>query len=341
MRHKGQWILIEGPFKAASDANNDEFTVFSPDFYDLASASLWRGARSYELSTSAFHEILQEFLLQTQNNVPPLLKASWQEPAKADFNEALSQIQKRIHDGIIQKAVPVVFARSSQKVLPEEKARMLLNLLKAPANLYVYGFWQNGSGLLGATPEVLFDYSSHVLKTMALAGTCPKNEASNRESLLTDKKEMQEHGLVLEDILEVLKGFGEAKTKGPYIAELPTLYHLKTDIEIHCNQDPDFISLVNSLHPTPALGVAPRSSGYKWMKDLPGQESRKAFGAPFALLTRKEALCLVAIRNLQWNNTECMIGSGCGVLAASELEREWQELYQKRLSVRKILGLEA
>ncbi|UOF00775.1 chorismate-binding protein [Bdellovibrio reynosensis] len=273
--------------------------------------------------------------------MPPLLKASWQEPAKNDFSKALLQIQKRIHDGEIQKAVPVVFARSSQKVLREEKAQMILSLLKAPANLYVYGFWQSENGLLGATPEVLFDYSNQVLKTMALAGTCPKNEAAHRESLLADKKEMQEHGLVLEDILEVLKDLGEAKTRGPYIAELPTLYHLKTDIEIHCNQDPDFISLVNNLHPTPALGVAPRGFGYKWMKELPGQESRKAFGAPFALLTRKEALCLVAIRNLQWNNTECMIGSGCGVLAASELEREWQELYQKRLSVRKILGLEA
>ncbi|MNL49201.1 chorismate binding enzyme [compost metagenome] len=54
----------------------------------------------------------------------------------------------------------------------------------------------------------------------------------------------------------------------------------------------------------------------------------------------EEALCLVAIRNMQWNGQFAMIGSGCGVVAASELEREWRELYQKRLSVKKILGFE-
>lgn len=338
MRHRDQWILIEGPFKPSSDANSDEFTVFFPDFYDLKSSLPWKGARTYFLTTQELRENCEIYLEKSHGEF--LTKAPWVEPQIEDFEEAFKEIQKRIQSKVIQKAVPVVFARSAQTVGARERAHMLLQLLNAPSTLYVYGFWQDGEGVLGATPEVLFEYSQGLLKTMALAGTCPKSEEKHRNSLLQDEKELHEHSLVLEDLKKVLSSWGPVKTQGPMIMELPTLYHLKTDLEVQCSKKPVFLSLIEELHPTPALGVAPRSSGYKWMQIFQGQEGRRGFGAPFAFLGEHEALCLVAIRNLQWNRTVSMIGSGCGVIAASELEREWRELYQKRLSVRKILGLE-
>ncbi|WP_253715712.1 chorismate-binding protein [Bdellovibrio bacteriovorus] len=264
---------------------------------------------------------------------------NWQEPEKSDFATDLEIIQGKIQKGEIQKAVPVIFARTSQTVTAVHRAQMLLSLINAPPSLYVYGFWQNGEGVLGATPETLFEYSKGTLKTMALAGTCPKEDATHREFLLQDEKEMHEHLLVLEDIKSVLKPLGEIKTEGPQILELPTLFHLFTKINVDCQRVPSFTNLIESLHPTPALGVAPRNYGYKWMEELPGQEGRARYGAPFAFLSKEEALCLVGIRNIQWNKASSMIGSGCGIVAASDLEREWRELYQKRLSVRKILGL--
>lgn len=340
MRHKDQWILIEGPFEPASDANSDEITVFCPDFYDLGSSKPLRGAKTYRLTTEDMRHHCEAYLAQHPSSEAPVMKASWKEPQKEDFAQALTVIQNRIRKNEIQKAVLVVFSRSEQTVTATERAQMILNLLKAPPTLYVYGLWQNGQGVLGATPETLFDYSHGILKTMALAGTCPKSEASERDSLLKDAKEMQEHLLVLQDIKEVLSLWGEVKTQGPYIVELPTLYHLKTDIEIHCRKKPEFLSLIKDLHPTPALGVAPRAQGYNWMAELPGQDDRGPYGGPFAIFTGEEALCLVGIRNLQWNRNLAMIGSGCGIVADSELEREWREVFQKRQSVRKILGLE-
>lgn len=340
MRHRDQWILIEGPFTSASSVHSGEITVFWPNFYDLSSSSPLRGTQTFVLSDLQVKSICESYLAQTKPDSTPLVKAPWQEPHKEDFAEALRCIQSRIFAGEIQKAVPAVFARSEQTVTPWERAQMLLQLLKAPKTLYVYGIWQNGEGLLGATPEVLFEYTEGLLKTMALAGTCPKSEAQERESLLKDRKEMQEHELVVEDLINLLQKWGEVSSVGPYVVELPTLYHLRTDLEVPCKSVPSFLSLIEKMHPTPALGVSPRVAGYQWMKSLPGQEGRRGFGAPFAFLSGEEALCLVAIRNIQWNKTQTIIGSGCGVVQDSELEREWRELYQKRLSVKKILGLE-
>ncbi|MGZ3775141.1 MAG: chorismate-binding protein [Pseudobdellovibrionaceae bacterium] len=341
LRHEAQWILIEGPFTPVSDANSDEITIYCPDFYDLEVVGPLKGTKTYELSAEELRKKLESFLeTQPQAVTVPLSKASWQEPVKDDFAVALDKTQERIQKNEIQKSVPVVFARSSQTVTPSEKAQMILNLMLAPSNLYIYGFWHNGEGILGATPEILFNYSQALLKTMAFAGTCPKSEASERNSLLQDEKEMQEHRFVVDDLEMFLKSWGTVTVQSPKVVELPTLYHLQTDIEVHCETKPEVISLIKELHPTPALGVFPRKQGYKWMAEFPGQSGRRRYGAPFAFITSEEALCLVAIRNLQWNKTESIIGSGCGVVLASELEREWRELFQKRLSVRKILGLE-
>ncbi|NUN07209.1 MAG: chorismate-binding protein [Bdellovibrio sp.] len=341
VRHREQWVLIEGPFTPASGANRDEITVFFPDFYDLSASLPVKGRQTYRLSTAELRQNCETYLAQiSAAAAAPLAKAPWEEPTKELFAESLQLIQKRIAAGEIQKAVPVVFAKSQQTVTPRERAQMLLQLLEAPANLYVYGFWNQDRGVMGATPEVLFEYRQGVLRTMALAGTCPKSEAASRESLLDDAKEKQEHLLVVEDLKEIFKNIGAIKTQGPYVLELPSLYHLCTDIEIECTTAPNFLALLRTLHPTPALGVAPRKAGYQWMTQLQGQQGRGGFGAPFAFFGPEEALCLVAIRNLQWNDNLSMIGSGCGVVAASELEREWRELFQKRLSVRKILGLE-
>lgn len=340
MRHRGQWILIEGPFRQVSDANSDEITILCPNFYDSPSASLLRGRQTHWLSTEELRDLCENYLAQIPSIPDSLGSFLWEEPKKSDFLQALEVIQAKIAKKEIQKAVPVIFARTSHPITAPLRARMLLSLLDAPSTLFVYGIWQGFEGVLGATPETLFEYTDGELKTMALAGTCPKEDATSRESLLKDEKEMQEHLLVLEDLKTVLKPWGEVVIEGPQILELPTLFHLQTRIRVKCGETPSFTDLIERLHPTPALGVAPRNYGYQWMKELSGQQGRARYGAPFAFLAKEEALCLVGIRNIQWNETSSMIGSGCGIVAASDFEREWRELYQKRLSVRKILGLE-
>ena len=343
LRQKGRWTLIAGPFQTREKPNKHEISVFCPEFYSLENSPVWVGNSSFSLSTEQLREACEAYLAATgvKSNATSESLSAWQEPLKADFAEAFDVIQTRITRQEIAKAVPVVFARKTQTITPPARAQMILQLLTAPETLHVYGFWNEGVGVLGATPEVLFSYKDQILETMALAGTCPKSETSSRDSLLHDEKEMHEHRLVVDDLVTLFKSQGDLEVTGPEILELPTLYHLKTDIRVRLHaRETDGVALAKKMHPTPALGVAPRSAGFQWMATLPGQDDRGRFGAPFAFLSGEEALCLVGIRNIQWNRQSSMIGSGCGVVAASELDREWRELFQKRFSVRKILGLE-
>ncbi|MBS1969839.1 MAG: chorismate-binding protein [Bdellovibrionales bacterium] len=269
---------------------------------------------------------------------------TWEPAELESFSASYRTILERIHHGPLRKAVPIVFEKSTETLSPARMIAILKDLLKAPPNLYVFGSWQKGKGILGATPEVLLKQEGHTLKTMALAGTCPKEDAADRTSLLEDAKERHEHDLVVQDIVQSLEIYGKLQTQGPTILELPALFHLKTDIqcEIPSLKDFSFFNACRALHPTPALGVSPRDYGYEWMKSLPEQRDRRGFGAPWGLSWSKdEALCLVAIRNIQWDPAGSRIGSGCGIVAQSDLKQEWRELFQKRNSVKQALGLES
>ncbi len=341
LRDNAQWHLVWGPFQPINNPISSAISIFCPSFYEPEKSSYLGGTQSATLEESEFRRLLEEFLQKnvSGNGILALEKLSWESPLEADYQTALADILNKIKEQKIKKAVPVVFERAVYKLTTTQKAQLILNLMKAPATLYPFGYWNDKEGILGATPEVLFTIQGNELSTMALAGTCPKSEQSVRADLLNDPKEIEEHQLVVQDIAAFLSSYG-AVSKGPmHVLDLPTLWHLKTDIKVLLNEHLDVKELALLMHPTPALGVFPRDYGFTWMQNHPGQQGRNRFGAPLAFIFPERVVCLVAIRNLQWNDSELMIGSGGGVVASSEFAREWRELLQKRQSVKKILGI--
>jgi menaquinone-specific isochorismate synthase len=224
---------------------------------------------------------------------------------------------------------------------------LLENTHKVPVN--VYGLWDEREGILGATPEILFQRLSNDLsrlKTFALAGTRFHQSST---PLLEDSKELQEHRWVVEGISHSLEKFGQLTCEKTRELILPQLSHLFTPIEVVLNahwhdQSPVelFNELVRSLHPTPALGAFPREAGMQWLRSYRTLQDRMRSGAPFGILGQDGSqLCLVSIRNIQWKNSQIFVGAGCGVIAESQLDRESAELLAKIRSIQRIFGWEA
>ncbi len=351
----GQCLLFEGPrarSEASSEAPSGSFNVALQPFFESRAVPYLAGSKPRFVSRNQLKTVLEDFLRTNSGSVPgaaALMKASdWDKPLMADYEKAFSDIQQRIRGGALKKAVPVVFARKNfrpgESLSQAQKAAWILKLLELPSQrLYLYGFWNGTDGILGATPEVLFHKKGLSVTTMALAGTLPKSEVAHRLQLSEDPKETHEHRLVVEDIVSQLGRFGSVQTGSLETIELPTLFHLKTQIELQLNAAKPLLhvlELLNVLHPTPALGVSPRTAGYQWMAEHPGQSDRGIFGGPILFqLSPDEAIALVAIRNVEWNALGLKIGSGGGVVAESELQREWTELQQKREAVFKSLGM--
>lgn len=329
----GKLRLWKGPFEAQKDEKYLGKSIAYIDFFADEVFSLLAPNNVLETDTSTLRAMLGA-CSQTES----FDGNSFLPPSFDKFQTSFQAILGKIHRGEIEKAVPIVFAESPSVPTKQQLARIIVNVLEASEELYPYGLWQNGQGLIGASPEVLFRTQKSKISTMALAGT---SAASAMDQLKSDPKELQEHQIVVKDIQARLGNFGWVRTEPTKVIKIGQLAHLRTEMEVQCSQI-DIQKIMRSLHPTAALGVYPRNYGLAWMKELPYQAQRGVFGAPIIFpLSSNEVIAIVAIRCLQWNREGSQIGSGCGLVKDSQLQKEWEELALKRNSVLKVLGLKA
>ena len=323
--------LFKGPFSPSNEARD----LLIQDFFSKSPVS-YQVNKKQIISASKLRSVLIE---QFGSAKLSFQKSEFKVPDQKEFQDAFQLIQGKIQRGEIEKAVPIISSAVQKTVNQGDLATMIINGLEAFSNLWVYGFWKDGQGIIGATPEILFQMTDRKIRSMALAGTCPKSELSARKPLLKDDKEIKEHELVVVDIAKILEKWGWVKRGPTEILDFPSMLHLCTWLEVDTKKlDP--LEVIKSLHPTPALGVAPRNYGSRWMVELPNQKNRRWFGAPIGFqLENQEFLTIVAIRNLQWDQKQSWVSAGCGIIASSELDSEWREISAKMETTMKIFGI--
>lgn len=312
--------------------------LYSPDFFLRASLPWFTHEEWHELS------IPELLAIVTPQHLHPAPAITWQNPYEAHFARTFAELQQQFAAGTLRKAVPFVFANSPLKLTQQMLQRALISTLTyslAQPNTYLYGHWDADSGMLGVTPEILFDLTNNgqTLHTMACAGTC--RSETDRDRMLRDPKERQEHQLVVEGIKEALDPLGTVSVGSLTLLPLPGLAHLVTPISAHLHQAVSYPELVRALHPTPALGAFPREAGALWLRNYQTFIDRRRFGAPVGCIYDRgeSSRCVVAIRNMQWDASGIAIGAGCGVVATSQLDKEWQEIQLKISATQNLLGL--
>lgn len=363
---RGEFGRVENP--RGYSVSNQPGGVFAAQFFDLSPIH-WRAFEGcYKLERPELTEALN--IKYNHNNFSYL--PQWLPQERSHFDDDFSRIKTAIAAGQISKAVVMTSEHAEGAPSPDERLILLLRLLKnCPNHLFIYGHWDDQKGVLGATPELLFSRQGQHLRTMALAGTLPKDKSRpslpQAQQLLADKKERLEHQFVVEDLTEKLDRFfassvpTESSTDStlehlhqrvlveePKVIELPHLFHLFTAIEgkLEVSSVPEDgfeasvdYRLIKQLHPSSALGLRSSATPWSWLKNLRGHQSLGHFGAPFGVPTPNGFLCLVGIRNIEWSHGSSVIRAGCGIVELSQPDREWQELKAKRDSVKSLLGL--
>lgn len=323
---------------------------YSPDFF-LTSSQPWFTHEFFrEFEITALSQLLASHAIQPSAK----LNVCWIPPDRSCFQEAFTDLQRRFAARELLKAVPYCFEKSTQQVSSEILAGSLISLLNKTVahSMHLYGCWEQGRGILGGSPEILFSFENETLKTMACAGTrrlADKGNSIEQEklSLLADPKERHEHQLVIDGISESLAAFGKISQDQTTVLQFPGLLHLITPIQLKLDAVESstvvsrFNAFVRALHPTPALGAFPKQAGWLWLKHYQTIINRQRYGAPFGCLREEgsTAVCLVAIRNMQWDEQGIALGAGCGVVPESHPDKEWQEIHAKLHSIKTILGL--
>jgi menaquinone-specific isochorismate synthase len=262
------------------------------------------------------------------------LECRWEPLDAAPFSFVFQEIMSSIHGGVFEKTVPVVTETGVAERPPGPAIIAAMSGKSAP--LQSYGWIQSGQGFAGATPELLFSLSGRHLETMALAGTA---RIEDRDVFAVDEKEIREHQYVAQTLVSKLLDLGKLRRHDREILELNSIVHFLTliNVELHDEMTPE--TLIQRLHPTPALGPLPRTD--VTMKLLQEWRTRlgcpTGFGAPFGLWQEGRFDAVVAIRGIWWNDLKLHMPAGCGIIEASRLVNEWRELRLKREAVKGLL----
>jgi len=319
-----------GPVRRSATHPGKGGAFFAPDFHLRDEAPWWIPER-FDIS-----------IHPNSDRLKSLLKVlAFSELSRSEVEAEVASILSGIDRGELRKIVPVWFSRSLWRPSGEEWGILVSNACDVGSNQMAYGLVGDEEGMVGVTPEILFRVdAAGVLTTMALAGTQRIEPGMDGADLMADPKERSEHQLVIDFIRAALESLGTVSLGTTGVREVPGLRHLFTPITLHPRSKLHFEDLVRRLHPTPALGAVPREAGLAWLQAREERVPRGRHGAPFGVvLPTGEMICLVAIRNIQWNRAGSMIGAGCGIVSGSTPDREYEEAQAKVAAVRAMLGI--
>ena len=287
--------------------------------------------------------------LQPEAPLPSLQKRSWQRrdvPGPAQWQ----RLVERVTDPAFQAHTPkVVLSRESlleseESIPPLCPWSLLTQWARHAQECFHFGFqFSPEQSFISCSPERLYRRESGHLFTEALAGTIRRSgdeaaDAALAAELLADSKNRLENRLVHADILSRLAPLTtDATLTEPRILKLRLLQHLKCDIEAELKPGVCDWQLLAALHPTPAVGGAPREAALAFIREYEPYQ-RGWYAGACGMLSRETSEFSVAIRSARITAQGISLFAGAGIVAGSEPAAEWAELDNKIANVLSLLG---
>lgn len=259
----------------------------------------------------------------------------------------------------VSYATDMIKAGMAQKIVLAREVRLKLSakvdiggvlkhLMEGQPNSYVFAISHGTDCFVGATPERLVKLEAGKLLSTCLAGTAPRGENKAQDeaigsALLRDPKNLQEHDFVVQMIKKAVGPYTKNMTvpEKPVLYKLKNLQHLYTPVEADLLRSQSIFPIVEKLHPTPALGGAPKNSSMQFIRKHELLD-RGWYGAPIGWLDEKNnGEFAVAIRSGLIQGDEASLFAGCGVVADSDPEEEFAETNVKLMPMLHVLGGES
>ncbi|MDT9683053.1 isochorismate synthase [Streptomyces sp. TRM76323] len=268
-------------------------------------------------------------------------------PPAEQWKDLVGQAVDRIRSGAFEK---VVLAREVTVTtdVPFDLPAALERLRRTYPDATLFAVGHGARTFIGATPEYLVRLSGGNVHALGLAGTAPRGATAGLdaelEKQLTDSAKIQhEHDVVVRVLVDALHptcAHVEAGS-GPTVLKLANVQHLATVVEGRgIRPGLGILHFVERLHPTPALGGHPREESLGWLKQNEGLE-RGWYGGTIGWTdTSGQGEFAVAIRCALVRDNTASLYAGCGIVADSDPQEEYEETLAKLRPMRQALGLE-
>ena len=262
------------------------------------------------------------------------------DPGHGWWDDSLRDVLAEIAAGRLRKQV---LARRLQATAadPIDATRVLRALRDRFPSATIFALRRGGATFLGASPEELVGLRGDRVAASALAGT--SRGAGDGRWLLDDCKERREHAFVVEALRERLAPICTRLhvPDAPELMTLPDLSHLSTPVCGRLAEPLGLLELIETLHPTPAVGATPREADRSAALE-PFDRGWYAGPVGWARGDRGgEGDAVVALRSALVRGRRAALYAGSGIVQGSDPELEWREARLKMAAVRDALGVAA
>lgn len=249
--------------------------------------------------------------------------------SKREYLSLFSQMKKEIESASVEK---VVLSRvlNIDGVNPQRGVEMFIKLCRNYPSAFVSFFYSPKVGLwIGATPETLMARNSSSCRIASLAGTTSWQSKLSFEQLW-NKKELNEQQLVTDFIKEIIDDLNIAdyKINGPETVKAGGIAHLRTIFRFGLDDIKLVSSLINRLHPTPAVCGLPKERSIKLIEEIERYE-RTYYSGFIGPVCIDSFNLFVNLRCMQFTNKGVQLYVGGGLTKDSQPEAEWEETQLK------------
>lgn len=260
-------------------------------------------------------------------------------PAPADWIAVVDEAVAAIRAGQVAK---VVLARSVEvRRASFDPFQLVARLRDAHPGCRVFG-WQEGDAVfVGASPELLVARRGDHMHLAPLAGSAARGAdlESDRhlgEALLASGKDRFEHEVVVADALARLAPLatGLHRAPTPHLQRFEGVQHLATPIT--GTTSARVLALAAALHPTAAVGGAPRDDALAFIAKLESVDRGWYAGGIGWLDPSGDGELAIGLRCALIRGDRAILYAGNGIVADSDPVAELEET---RLKLRALLDL--
>lgn len=252
--------------------------------------------------------------------------------SREDWRRAVGEALAAIDAGVVGK---VVLSRRQKLVADEpfSSKDLLVNLIDGDARGTVLLYRYADVFFCGCTPELLVRKDGARVSSMCLAGTCPAgaDEQERRrlaDELMADGKNRAEHDYVVRHVREVFRRvcFDVDVPQTPGIMPLTHVQHLNTPAAAQVLDGVSLWELMGDLHPTPAVSGTPVGEARMLIRRIERYNRGFFAGACGYIDAAGDGEFSVGLRTGVFDGETGWLYAGCGIVAASEADAEYDEI---------------
>ncbi len=285
-------------------------------------------------------------LSQNASPIPPSVDAQFEkeldiksEFKKEDFLHAVGRIKDYINEG---DAMQVVLSQRFWTEFHEKPINLYRALRYLNPSPYLFYFDFGEFHIVGSSPEILVRYEDNLVTTRPLAGTRPRGQTPKEDNrleieLLNDPKELAEHLMLIDlgrnDIGKICATGSVEVTEKMVIERFSHVMHISSNVEGLLRKDKNAFDILRATLPVGTLSGAPKIRAIEIIDELEPSIRGIYGGAVGYISWIGEMDTAIAIRTGIIKNKILYVQAGCGVVADSQPESEWEETINKGKAV--------